>query len=114
MLLPRQIIACAAALAAAACLAACGSEGTPRVVARVGAAPITTTTLDHWISVLAGGPGSSRPASSELRARRREQALQLLISSHWLIEEASARGLAASQQEVSARVDARRRSSVPG
>jgi hypothetical protein len=48
-------------------LSACGGSG--QVLARVGTRPITSATVDHWVSVMADGPSaadrsSARPANT--------------------------------------------------
>lgn len=92
----HYLLAYAAAAILVTWTAACGA-GSSSVVARVGEATITQTTLDHWTRVLtAGGKGSSAGERHEMR----KQVLDFLIASHWTINEAAARGLTVSQQEI--------------
>lgn len=58
-----------------------------RVVIRIGDAPITDVAVSHWVSVA----DASQRLSQNAQATRQE-ALERLVSLHWLIDEASARG----------------------
>jgi foldase protein PrsA len=109
---PRHIAALTAALAAVISLTGCGN-GSPagQVLVRVGDTPITRATLDHWMTVMKGGPGD--PAGGGNKALRR-QALQFLISAQWLIGEASSQGLSIAQREVRQQVEREEQTSFPG
>jgi foldase protein PrsA len=109
---PRHIAALTAALAAVVSLAGCGSGSSPgQALVRVGDAPITRATLSHWMTVMRGGPGD--PAGGGDNALRR-QALQFLISSQWLIGEASHQGLSIDEREVRKQVEREEQTSFPG
>jgi hypothetical protein len=106
--LPRAL----GALIALMCIAACGSETSSGVVARVGAAPITRSELDHWTTALMGGSGS--PASDRSAEATRQRALAYLISARWLLGEATRLGAAPSRPQIHERVEERVRRSFPG
>jgi PPIC-type PPIASE domain len=129
----------AGVLAAAAVLAGCGGNGvkTARrndpVVAHVGDATISISALTHWMKVLApqhvvpDEPGfhvciahgrtlapQSTPGQSKEACRRRyealvRQALEFLISSQWLVQEADAEGIGVTQRETQEQLSARKR-----
>jgi hypothetical protein len=90
---------CAAVMAFGAAtggIVGCGdSEAGSVTVARIGNDAISRSTLDHWIGVI-----KHSAAFVDLRGAPRgtpkEQALALLISSHWLISEAARQGVAVS------------------
>jgi hypothetical protein len=124
---PRLVAA--AVLLAPVALAGCGGAARdPRpVVARVGADPITEAELTRAMIAVAPGPVPDPPrytrcigrlsglaskgeTNAVLRANCEQehtaivkQALDFLISSHWLIDEASKRGLHVSAAEVRSR-----------
>jgi len=106
----RCLVACAA-LCAALWLAGCGAGTSGAVVARVGTTAITSATLAHWVTVLAGGRASVSPAR---RVLLRRQALELLISARWLLGEADAHRLRPSEQAVALRMRERRKAEFPG
>jgi len=81
-------------------LAACGRSESRDVVARVGSDPIDARNVDHWTSVLAGD-GATAPRSSPLRQRT----LSFLISSQWLLGEAKALKVNASDKEAQAQLN---------
>lgn len=110
----RQMSASSAAVLALAVGLITGCGGSSGGVAvRVGQTAITKASLDHWTSVIAGG---RRGADSSKRQYGvlHTQALDFLISSQWLIDEAAERGLRVSDQEVEERMDAKRKASFPG
>jgi foldase protein PrsA len=133
----RRIGALLTACSVAFGLAACGSAPGNHVVVRVGRSAITSATLSHWMAVLApehavpDPPGygecmrreealtlrSSRAALAAQCARQyralRLQALNYLISSHWLIGEAAGEGLTPSERRVQ-QVAAKAQSLSPG
>lgn len=86
-------------------LGACGS--TADVAARVGRTPINMSGVDHWAEVFAG-PGRKPDAGL------RQQALSYLISTQWVLGEASRSGLAVSEREVQAQYEQRKASEFPG
>jgi len=107
----RRLLACLVTSAAIASLAACG--GTPHdVVVRIGDAAISKSTVDHWMSVMAGG--RAPPDSSNRRRALRQQALSFLIGSRWVIGEAAAQGLKVSEREVAQRVAQKESAFAPG
>jgi SurA N-terminal domain/PPIC-type PPIASE domain len=110
----RLHVALALVLAAvlAAALAACGDGGSASVV-RVGQTAITKTTVDHWISAMAGERTKGDPRTQQDRTLR-AQALGSLISSQWLIDEATDRGLKVSDQEIQQRFQEKKNTSYPG
>lgn len=84
-------------------LTACGRTAPEPVVARVGAVPITASTLGHWASVLTSG----RRATDSPSQRPQRGALDFLISSQWLIGEAADEGMAVSNEQVARQLRAR-------
>jgi foldase protein PrsA len=127
---PRKVCAIAAVVASLAALLGCGRAGSDptRAVARVGGAAITSATLGHWMSIMAGEhtvpdppsyqaciahreaiePGSIK-ATLEEECRHhyeelKQRALAFLISSQWLIGEAAEQRLQASGGEVTRRL----------
>jgi hypothetical protein len=101
-------------LVAAMVLCACGGGDTQRastvvsaddrVVARVGAAPITEAAVSHWVSLIAQGPAT--------RALR-QHALGLLITAQWLIGEVTDRGQGVSPRDVNMQFEAKNREAFP-
>jgi len=81
------------------------------VAVRVGQVPITTTTVEHWMSTLAGGRIPSEPSR---RQALRRQALDFLISSEWLISEAARDHLRLADAEVESSLKRKQRASFPG
>ena len=89
-------------LSAGALLAGCGGAGPPgaltphRVprgaVAIVGAVPITTSSFDHWLGVLAD---EQRPVRATARTRRRavQRTVSFLVKAQWLVQESRAEGI---------------------
>lgn len=109
----RRISASGAALISIVGLAACGNGIPGSVVVRVGQTVITATTVDHWMSEMAGGrvvPDPSKQQDLPLR----EQALGFLISSQWLLGEAAEEGLKVSKQEIEQRFKDKESASFPG
>jgi hypothetical protein len=103
----RRIVAAGLGLLLAAALAACGSDGRSMVAVRIGAQTITQGTVEHWASLLA-----HEPSVSSLSAR--DRALELLISSVWIVGEASDRGLAVAEAEVAQAIGQKRESHPSG
>jgi foldase protein PrsA len=89
-----------------------GGSGGSGVVVRVGQAAIAGATVEHWLSVMAGGRVVGNPLSRRDRTLRR-QALMSLISSEWLIGEAAEEGLRSSAQEIAHRLEERKNASSP-
>jgi hypothetical protein len=113
-------------LAGALLLAGCGGTAhpeapTPRrvppgAVAIVGAVPITTASLDHWLAILSKG---QRAAGTTAHTRRQAVArsASFLIKAQWLLQEATAERInesvlnkLASQQTTNARPNGMTRS----
>jgi foldase protein PrsA len=92
--------------------AACGSSVPDSVVVRVGQTAITETTVDHWMSAMAGGRIVRDPSKQDQTLR--QQALAFLISSQWLIGEATNQGLKVSKQEIEQRFKEKKNTSFPG
>jgi foldase protein PrsA len=90
-------------------VSACG-ESSDGVAVRIGHSAITKASVAHWMSALAGGRDQIKPNDRALRTR----ALELLISSTWLIGETAQRGLRTSQQEVTRSLTERQKASFPG
>jgi len=93
-------------------LGACGGGSGDSVVVRVGGTVITRATVDHRMAVIAGGR-----VGQDLSTRRgalRQQALSFLISSAWLIGEATERGLEVSKQEIARQITRKRDIAFPG
>jgi foldase protein PrsA len=124
-----RLIASSALVLATISIAACSSDSTRGdVVAHVGASPITTTALSHWMSVLAPehavpdpprytacaahreavAPGSDAATlAAECRRQYRaleQRALDFLVAKGWAIGEASDEHVGASQREVERRL----------
>jgi foldase protein PrsA len=134
----RVISAFAAVLVAVFVLGSCRGGARESVIVRTDARAITEETLVHWMSVLAPehivpdpprytacvahqeafapqstGVGLKRECQEQYRALK-QQALDLLISSQWLIDEAADQGLRASDQEIQRRLVERPHTSFRG
>jgi foldase protein PrsA len=138
-----RAIASVIALASVFGVLACGGDShrgaaSDRVIVRVGPSAIASSTLAHWISVLAPqhvtpvppryaacvskrrtlAPQVSEAGSMEECRRQyqalKQQALSFLISSHWLIDEAADDGAGVSGREIEQRLDQERRSFPSG
>jgi foldase protein PrsA len=96
---------------AVAGLVACGAQARDAVVARVGQVTITSGAVEHWMTALAEG---RPPSSSTARNALREQALDFLISSDWLLGQAAADGLSLSETQVQRQLALQRSASFPG
>jgi foldase protein PrsA len=108
----RRLSALAAALLAGTGLIACGGGASEAAAVRVGRATITSTMVDHWMSVTAGGRTLS--IASQQHQRLRQQVLEFLISSGWLLGEAAVRGVKVSGLEVAQRLGQKQRAAYPG
>jgi hypothetical protein len=101
----RHVAALGAALLLLGGLAGCGQSNSGGVVARVGGdGPITRTTLDHWVSVLAGSGAAAdrhRPQDRALQAR----VLSFLISAQWTLGEAAELGVKTSDTQAQAQLE---------
>jgi foldase protein PrsA len=86
------LVVATAALCAA--LAACGGSGVSNgaVVVRVGNLSITKAAVNHWAAVIEH-KGAFSGFRGEPHGSARRRALALLISSHWLIDEAAREGI---------------------
>lgn len=104
--------ACATGLLVATGAVGCGGSGSGQAIARVGASAITRSALDHEIVVLAAGRTAAGTGQSGAAARR--QALEALILSRWVMEEAASRRLEPVAQAIHRRVQRREASSFPG
>jgi foldase protein PrsA len=80
-------------------LSACAG-GSSQIVARAGTVPITQATLTHWMRAMA--PRHVLPNTPDEALRR--QALSYLISSQWLIGEATAEGIGVTKAQVARRL----------
>lgn len=85
-------------------LSGCGDSP---VAARVGPTTISEATLDHWAAIAK----RERPVS---QSSARRQALEFLIFSDWLIEEASNRHLSPTSAQISQRLEATRTVLIDG
>jgi hypothetical protein len=95
-------------------LAGCRSTGSDETVVHIdGRAIATRATVDHWISVMTAGRSSAGVVKQRYRPVA-QQVLRLLISWHWLIDQAAEDGLKVSGQDVSHRVSEREQASFPG
>jgi parvulin-like peptidyl-prolyl isomerase len=101
------------AAVAVAGFVACGGGATDRVVARVGQVGISESAVKHWMSVMAGGGQKTRDPLKRGHSALREQALSFLISSEWLIGEATRQGVAPSKREIDGWLE-RKKASFPG
>jgi parvulin-like peptidyl-prolyl isomerase len=110
---PRCIATYGAAVVVVTSLSACGGGSNDGVVIRVGDTSVTKTTLDHWMSVMAGGRTAAGRSSQSDRVRRR-QALELLISLQWLIGQVSDQGQGISEQEIQRRLNDNEKALAPG
>jgi hypothetical protein len=100
---PRLRIACGCALAVVVGLSACAGGARETIVASVGSKTITRAALLHWTTLMASG----RVASGRIL---RQRALELLVLSDWLIQEAGEERVAPSAQEIKRRVEQSRAS----
>lgn len=86
----------------AAGLASCGGSAQSPAAVRVDGATITRATVKHWTNVIEKSPpdGSigEEPHGAHPCSTPRQRALDFLISSRWLIDQAAAQGLAASDR----------------
>lgn len=80
---------------------------------RVGQTAITETTVDHWMSEMAGGRVVPEPFSRQDQPLR-QRALSFLISSQWLLGEAAEEGLKVSKHEIEQRFKDKESTSFPG
>jgi hypothetical protein len=87
--------ACAALLAAALSLGACGA-GAGATVAEVDGIAITKKAFDHWMSVVAAADRGTAVG----RAALERQALKRALSAEWTRAEARALGIAVSDREA--------------
>jgi hypothetical protein len=111
---PRNLVCRGSVLVFVVSLSSCGGGGTSDPVAvRVGRATITRVAVDHWISAISAGRTPSDLTGRRYRELKR-QALDLLISSQWVIGEAVGRRLALSDHEVQRRVAEKRAASFGG
>jgi foldase protein PrsA len=118
-------------------LGGCGGDAHKRSVIRVGGHSITAATLAHWMQELSPEHAAPDPPNyTACVARRRalspesvgvalkgecreqyralkQQAVDLAISSQWLIGEAAGQGLKISADDVRKRLNERRRSLLP-
>jgi foldase protein PrsA len=81
-------------------LGACGGADERSVVVRVGDNAITKATVDHWTRIVRRGGAFTGFRGEPHGPTARQRALALLISSGWLIGEASRQGLPVSEQAV--------------
>lgn len=107
----RRLTTSVAALIAAVSLGACGSSNTRSVAVRIGSITISKATVAHWMTGMAAGRSIADP--SERQALRR-QALDVLISSQWLIGEVQDEGLGISEVEARKALERKRSSAFPG
>lgn len=98
-LLAPRIAATAAALLMVGGVAGCGGNTSNAVVVRVGDAPIDRATVDHWARAITLGSSAGLPPTGA-HYTPREQALDFLISSDWLIGEATAQRLIVSDRAI--------------
>ncbi len=101
----------AAALAVGA-LASCGGDAGNQVVVRVGGRAITKAMVDHWTLVMSHDAAAVDPSSQSETYRR--QALGYLISSDWIVGEASEQGIPVSTAEVAGQLQQKQSSVVDG
>lgn len=107
----RRAVAAILTSAAVVGLLARGGGGEDSVVARVGQTSISSGAVAHWMTALAEGhPSSGATAQKALR----EQALDFLISSDWLLGQASEDGLILSESQVRLQLASQRSASFPG
>jgi len=92
-------------------LVACGAGAPDGVAARVGQVTITSGAVEHWMTALAEG---RPPSSATARKALREQALDFLISSDWLLGQTTADGLKLSDTQVQRQLALQRSKSFPG
>jgi hypothetical protein len=84
---------------------ACGSGVYDGVVARVGGAAISKSTLDHWTAAKTSGPAKGQAQQLSV--------LSSLITAQWLIGEAAEQGVRVSSQEIQHRFEEKERESAP-
>jgi foldase protein PrsA len=112
-LLARRIAIAAAALLMVGGVAGCGGSTPSAVVVRVGDALIDRAAVDHWARAITRG-SSAGVSSTGVRFTPREQALDFLISSDWLIGEAAEQRLAVSDRAIEHALEERIGSSPSG
>jgi hypothetical protein len=106
----RLLASAAVAVAVATVFAACGGVQ-HSVVVRVGQVAITRATVEHWMSATAGGQVSADPRK---RQALRRQTISFLISSQWLLGEATADHLRITQAEIDGQLAKTKKVSFPG
>lgn len=94
-------VACVVAVSAALCLGLMACGGTPKnaVVVRIGDVAITKATVDHWTRVIER-KGAFSGFRGEPQGSAKNRALALLISSNWLIGEATIQGVAVPESAI--------------
>jgi len=109
----RYVLVAGAVLVSLVGFTACGGGVSEHAVVRVGGIAITKGTVDHWMSVMAGGRVVADSSQQRYLSLRR-QALDFLISSEWLLGEAASEGLKMSDQKIEQRFNEKRNASFPG
>ncbi|HEX4435323.1 MAG TPA: peptidylprolyl isomerase [Solirubrobacteraceae bacterium] len=89
----------ALALLLMVCSAGCGKSTSGSAVVRIGDVSIDRTTVAHWEEAIKAGAIATIDSHSS-RQSTREQALELLISAHWLTGEAAREGVTISRDAV--------------
>jgi foldase protein PrsA len=109
---PSRTWSCGVVLAVVIASTGCGSGPVQDgIAAQVDHTTISDAMVDHWMSVIAGG---RRVSSEANRQSLRQHALDFLISSEWLIDEADDRGLRISDADIARRLEEQRRTAFPG
>jgi foldase protein PrsA len=92
-------------------LGACGEGARDGVAVRVGQATITSGAVEHWTTALAEG---RPPSSATARNALREQAVNFLISTDWLLGQVAAEGMTLSDAQTQRPLALQRNQSFPG
>ena len=82
-----------------------GSASGVGAVATVEATPVTQATFAHWLAVTAALTGVSGHAASASNAALKDKVMGFLLTSEWVLGEAAALGVDASEAEVHKRLE---------
>jgi hypothetical protein len=83
-----------------AALAGCGGVSDDAVVVKVGGLAITKAAVDHWTRVIEHGGAFSGFRGAPSRGTPKQRAVTLLVTSHWLVDEAARLGVAAPEATI--------------
>jgi hypothetical protein len=83
----------------------------PDAVANVGDEQITKETYEHWLAL--GGKQQGAASGKAAEDALRDQTMQFLISSEWLLQESEKQGVSATDAEVRESFEQQREKSFP-